>query len=61
MYGFERSDFSMSSRLCATELSSSTMSTRTWHPRCKMGNGVFRLGVKEVVNCDPWQERVNAR
>ena len=28
MYGLKRSDFSMSSRLCATELSSSTMSMR---------------------------------
>src|SRR5215212_3123060 len=52
MYGLKLSDLSMSSRLCATELSSSTMSTRTWHP-ASVENRVFRLGVKEVLPCDP--------
>src|SRR4051794_26363250 len=52
MYGLKRSDLSMSSRLCATELSSSTMSMRILSTRLK-GKRLFRLDVKEALTCDP--------
>ena len=41
MYGLKHSDFSMRSRLCATELSSSTMSMRILSTRLKFETNFF--------------------